>query len=105
MTSGFGGGIAKSGHVCGAVSGAIMVLGLKFAEGETLDEANQATYTKLNLFLHHFKEKHGTIMCRDLIDGLDLNDPDDKAEWKKRNLHDVTCLPVVESAVEIIQNL
>lgn len=105
MASGFGGGIAKNGHVCGAVAGAIMVIGMKYGYGETPDEANSATYIKLNEFLDKFKKVNGSIMCRDLIDGLDLNDPDDREEWKKRNLHDVTCLPVVTSSVEIIETL
>ena len=105
MTSGFGGGIAKHGHVCGAVSGAIIVLGMKYADGGTPDEANAAAYSMVNKFLEEFEKKNSSIMCKDLIDGLDLNDPGDRAEWKSRNLHDVTCLPVVESAVRIIETL
>lgn len=105
FASGFGGGIAKNGHVCGAVSGAVMVIGMKFADGNSSEEANAATYAKLAEFLEKFRKEHKTIMCRDIIDGLDLNNPADREEWKKRNLHDEICLPVVQTAVKLTETL
>ena len=106
LASGFGGGLARNGHVCGAVSGAIMVLGLKYTgESPVPDEANAETFSRVNRFIEEFKAEKGSINCRDLLDGISLMTEEGRAEWKKRNLHDVTCLPVVEKAVEILMKI
>ena len=105
LASGFGGGIGKQGQVCGAVSGAIMVIGLKYAKEAAPDKANTVTHSLVNEFLEEFKKQNPSIICKELIGGLDLNNPEDAAEWKKHNLHDVTCLPAVKSAVRILENL
>ena len=39
ISCGFGAGISKTGNICGAVSGAIMVIGLKFGKAKEGDEA------------------------------------------------------------------
>lgn len=103
LASGFGGGIAKNGHVCGAVSGAVMVMGMKYT-GESLipDEANSKTYERVNRFMEEFIKEKGSINCKDIIDGLELSTPEGRAEWKRRNLHDLICLPVVEKVVDIL---
>ncbi len=105
LAAGFGGGLGKQGHVCGAVSGAIMVIGLKYGKEVAPDKVISESYIQVNKFTEEFKKHHPSIMCKDLIDGLDLNNPDDAAEWKRRNLHDTTCLSAVKSAVRILENL
>jgi len=106
LASGLGGGLAKNGHVCGAVNGAIMVLGLKYAgESNNPGEINGPAIAKANQFIAKFKEINGSINCRELLDGVDLLTEEGQAEWTSRNLHDVTCTPVVQKAVEIILDM
>jgi C_GCAxxG_C_C family probable redox protein len=39
ISCGFGGGISRSGNICSAVSGAIMVIGLKYSKATPEDNA------------------------------------------------------------------
>lgn len=65
---GFGGG-ARAKELCGAVSGAIVALGLANGPGDTSDQAAQdITYAKTLEFNDTFIKMHGSIVCRDLID-------------------------------------
>ncbi len=57
----FGAGF-RSGEVCGAVSGALMGLGLKYGDG------NNRQCNKSKEFLHAFREAHGSILCRELLE-------------------------------------
>lgn len=103
LTSGFGGGLAHNGKVCGAVSGAIMVLGLKYGStGKTPAESKEITFRKVNEFITKFKQEFGSLDCKDLIDGIDLMTEEGRAESKKRNTHDNICSPIVAKAAEII---
>ncbi len=61
ISSAFSGGIALTGNVCGALTGALMSLGLKFG-----DDVNQVNVHAVKL-LDEFKSLHGSIICRDLI--------------------------------------
>ncbi len=62
ISSAFSGGIALTGNVCGALTGALMSLGLKFG-----DDVNQVNVHAVKL-LDEFKSLHGSIVCRELID-------------------------------------
>lgn len=62
ISSAFSGGIALTGNVCGALTGALMSLGLKFG-----DDVNQVNVHAVKL-LDEFKSLHGSIICRELID-------------------------------------
>ena len=57
----FGGGM-RCGEVCGAVTGALMVLGLEYGDAE-----NRKT-GKSKEFLKAFKDTHGSILCRELLE-------------------------------------
>ena len=66
LASPFGGGVAHQGQVCGAVTGALMALGL--ARGSATVEEKDETYRLAEDFIQRFKERHGSILCRELID-------------------------------------
>jgi len=63
IASGFGGGIASSGNVCGALTGAIMALGIKYGGTKMEKDVTQIS-TKL---LNEFKELNGSVLCGELI--------------------------------------
>ena len=56
----FGGGFRR-GEVCGAVSGAIMALGMAYG-----DENNRQC-SKSREFMRAFEEKFGSVLCRELL--------------------------------------
>jgi len=63
IASAFGGGIAQTGNVCGALIGALMVLGFKYGGGE---RGKNCAYVARRL-LNEFKSLNGSIICRELI--------------------------------------
>ena len=66
----FAGGM-REGEVCGAVTGAYMALGLAYCGTDcTSGEGRQAAYTEVTSFNSAFRERHGSLLCRELI-GLD----------------------------------
>lgn len=73
LTDGFGGGM-RSGEICGAVSGAVAVIGLANARVcESADSAKLATRAKTMELTKAFKNKYDELVCRKLITGGRLN--------------------------------
>ena len=68
IATGFGGGI-RDEEVCGAVTGAVMALGLIMGQKDDEDiDAKQKASDLTVEFNRRFKEKHGSLVCRDLKD-------------------------------------
>ncbi|OEF96650.1 hypothetical protein BHF68_07800 [Desulfuribacillus alkaliarsenatis] len=104
IATGFGGGL-RQGEVCGAVTGAIMVIGLRYGhhcEGD--NEAKQETYKLTNQFIEKFKEKHKTIICKELL-GYNVANPDEYAQIKDKQLFTKVCPQFIADAVEILQEM
>ena len=86
---GFGGGMGRLQETCGAVSGAISVLGLSsgFKEGDGRDKINKS-YADIRRLVSDFTQKHGTVRCRDLLDGCDLMTEEGQKTFKDNNLRE-----------------
>lgn len=68
LSSSFGGGMGRMREVCGAVSAMFMIAGL--AKGYTEnnnDEIKAAHYELIQTLAEKFKERNGTIICRELL--------------------------------------
>lgn len=68
--------MGRMGETCGAVTGAFMVVGLKY--GETKAEDNQTrekTYSLIREFVAEFESRNGSVICRELIGG-DISTPE-----------------------------
>lgn len=63
VSAGLGGGVGRLREVCGAVTGATLVLGMKYGPDKT------AVYEKVQEFAAIFKQEMGSIICRDLLAG------------------------------------
>lgn len=100
----FGGG-ARNGEICGAVSGALMVLGLKYGHFDAADsEQKLRAYSIAVEYTKRFKEANGSIVCRDLL-GYDLSRPDEMACIKEKGLFGDVCPKAIKSAVEILEDI
>ena len=97
LAGGFGGG-ARSGELCGAVSGAIMVIGLKY--GKDKPTCNQKTAE----FIKAFKTKNDSIVCRDLL-GYDISTEIGMNEANEKGLFKTTCVDMVTDAVHLLEEL
>lgn len=98
LASPFGGGFARQGHVCGAATGALMAIGLKY--GATTPEGKDEVYKVAQEFIRQFEEKHDSIVCRELID-CDISTPDGFQRGKDRQVFTTICPNLVKDAVEI----
>ncbi|MDD1679621.1 MAG: C-GCAxxG-C-C family protein [Methanomicrobiales archaeon] len=105
VSCGFGAGIARSGNICGAVSGAIMVIGLAYGMARSGDVASkEKTYRAVNDFLREFKRRNGDVDCTPLI-GFDLSDPSQLEMAKERKVVTTRCPRFVKDAAEILDEI
>ena len=70
IASGFGGGMARMREVCGAVSGMFMAEGLLYGSSGLSHEEKAAHYVRLQALAAQFREKNGSILCRELLSGV-----------------------------------
>ena len=89
----FGGGMGL-GQTCGAVTGALMVIGMVWEDKETA--AGRAAD-----FCAQFTHRHGSCMCRDLL-GCDLSKPEQAEQAKAAGQLLQVCPMLVESALCIL---
>lgn len=98
----FGGGMCK-GEVCGACTGALMALGLKYGQCEINDTESKAKTNDVTVkFLEAFSETNGSYMCKELL-GCDLATAEGKEYAREHNLFTEFCPKMVASAVEIAE--
>ncbi|MFA5054868.1 MAG: C-GCAxxG-C-C family protein [Dehalococcoidia bacterium] len=103
MAQGFGGGMGLMGETCGAVTGAFMVIGLKYGRTSVNDdEAKRKTNALVKEFVEKFKAKNGTIECRELL-GCDIGTPEGNRIAKERQLFSTVCPGFVRDAAEILE--
>lgn len=106
LASAFGGGMGRKQHVCGAVTGALMALGLKYGMGLNDPEDKKiATYAKSREFFREFRKINGSIVCSELLDDLDLNNADDYRQIVDQNLFEIKCEKYMADAVKIVERL
>jgi C_GCAxxG_C_C family probable redox protein len=102
---GMAGGIGGLGNVCGAVSGAVIAIGLKTTTEDNIYdmEAGFKTMEIVREFVARFEEEHSSIQCRELI-GYDISSKEKSALAMKENAFE-KCPGYVESAVNILDEL
>jgi C_GCAxxG_C_C family probable redox protein len=104
MASGFGGGMRRA-EVCGAVTGGLMMLGLKYGQAldgpkEDMDRAKKLTLE----FEKRFEQEFDSILCRDIL-GYDLTKEDEHAIIVEKNLTKIICPKAVKTAVRILEEM
>jgi C_GCAxxG_C_C family probable redox protein len=98
----FGAGMARRGEVCGAVTGALMALGL--AQGSDTPEGKEASYQLGQDFLRRFEKKHSSILCRELIN-CDIRSAEGLERARSQGVFTSVCPQLIRTAVEITQTL
>lgn len=103
MASSFGGGMGRMREVCGAVSGMFLVAGYLYGYADPKDfQAKKEHYARIQELAEAFREKHGSIVCRELlgVEGKDHSpNPSERTKeyYKKR-----PCPDVVAAAAHIL---
>jgi C_GCAxxG_C_C family probable redox protein len=105
LGSGFGGGMGAMAETCGAVTGAFMVLGLKYGSNCASDkEAKLNTYLLVREFAKKFKDRNGSILCKDLI-GCDISTAEGYQAAKEKGFFSTVCPKIVQDAAEILEEM
>lgn len=101
----FGGGLAGRAETCGAVTGALMVLGLKYGKRQPEDNpAKEKTYAAAGEFIRRFEARHGSILCRDLL-GYNMSIPEEYAAAREAGAFRAACPGLVREAALILEDL
>jgi len=101
----FGGGMGGTGNVCGAATGALMVIGLKCSVKDAADLATKAEAHRIaREFLARFKARNGSLLCRDLT-GCDLTAPEGHKQFLESGRRETVCGKAIRDAAEIIEEL
>jgi C_GCAxxG_C_C family probable redox protein len=105
VAAALGGGLARSGETCGAASGALVVIGLKYGRIEADDEeAKERAYRIGGEFLERFKSRAGSTVCRELL-GYDVSDPEQRQLGKEKGISTSICPRLVQDAAEILEQI
>ena len=100
----FGSGMRK-GEVCGACTGALMVLGLLYGQSCIGDQDGRQRSNVLNdLMMNRFKERNGSYICNDLL-GYDISTTEGAQRAREEGLFTDFCPKMVESAVDILEEI
>jgi C_GCAxxG_C_C family probable redox protein len=105
VSAAFGGGLGRQGEVCGAVSGALMVIGL--AHGQTdpqQKEAKEHTYQLTRRFIAEFTRRTGALHCSDLL-GCQIGTPEGLQQAQEQSLFKTVCPRLVAEASQILDEI
>ncbi len=106
LSSSFGGGMGRLREVCGTVSGALMALGtLCGYDDPTVPGAKAAHYRLVQEYARRFREKNGSIVCRELLKNVPVTpggvpEPRTPEFYARR-----PCLRLAGEAAEILDDM
>ena len=105
VAGGFGGGMGRMAGTCGAVTGAIMVLGLKFASTTPGDvKGKENAYAAAREFAHRFNGRNVTLLCRELLE-CDISTPEGMKRAQEEGIIKQRCPKFISDAAEILDQL
>lgn len=97
--------MGRKQEVCGAVTGALLVLGLQAGYEEPTDKAGkERVYSLGRTFQDRFAAVHGSVVCRELL-GVDLMTPDGQREFGTQELGTRVCQECVATADRLVREL
>lgn len=104
LSSSFGGGMGRLREVCGAVSSIFAIAGLKYGyTSPNNDEIKAKHYELIQSLAEKFKDKYGTIVCRDLLELPEGSDSPTPSKRTEEYYQTRPCEAFVRFAAEIIE--
>ncbi len=98
-------GIGRKGEVCGALSGGVMGLGLRFGRSTAEEEdGERRPYWFSTELADRFREQLGHVRCEDLL-GLDLSLAEDFRTYHERGLWETTCRDIIKVATRLAYDM
>lgn len=100
----FGGGMRR-GEVCGACTGALMVLGSLYGQHNLADKDSRETSNEVaDRMTMGFAETCGSCVCKDIL-GYDISTPEGKQQAKEKKLFEERCPQMVANAVAVLEKI
>ena len=105
VACGLGSGMGRSGNICGAISGGMLVLGLKYGMTDPdSPEDKKLTYQKVCELLDKVIAKQKFTNCTDLM-GVDIGTEEGLQEAKDKDLSNKVCSKIVGDVARILEEL
>jgi len=104
IATAFGGGIGRCGSICGALTGGVMALGIKYGTNEPSLEKRLKAYELAQKLFKRFEKQHGSVLCRELI-GYDLSVPEELEQARKAKVSEEKCVNFIRKTVETLLEL
>jgi len=106
VATGLGGGMGRRGEVCGAVTGGILALGLRYGRGGQQDRSvTEQAYYKTQAMMAAFERMLGACTCRTLLGGCDLQTAEGQRLFRENDLIHKTCARCVQTVSEILAGM
>lgn len=105
LSCAYGSGVARAGETCGAVSGALMAIGLAHGSAAAGDHAaKERTYALARELRDTFRDREGSLLCRELI-RFDLSTAAGLKAASESGVFQERCPAFVRSAAELVAGL
>lgn len=105
IATGFGAGVGRKGEVYGALSGAVMGLGLRFGRSRFEEqEGGRRPYWFASELVERFRARLGQARCGDLL-GLDLSDPKGLQAYREAGMWEKRCRGIISEAAGLAHDL
>ena len=105
LTAAFGAGINYRGEMCGAVSAALLLIGLKSKKLDGLDELKKEMVKEYcDKFIQEFKEQNNGVLCKKLLNA-DLSVAEELEKARKNDIFSGICPGLVRSSAVILEKL
>jgi len=106
LSVGFGAGMGRKQEICGAISGAIMVLGLKYGnDGNSTKEKTNNVYKKVQCLIERFTKEKGTVKCIELLNNCNLSTDEGQEYFNNNNLKESICCECVALTCKILEEI
>lgn len=100
----FGSGMRK-GEVCGACTGALMVLGILYGYADPKNQKSKQTADEVNdRMMDRFAQVCGSCLCKGIL-GYDVSTPEGKQHAREENLFREVCPQMVKNAVNVLEDI
>lgn len=104
VAAGFGGGMGRCGSICGALTGGVIALSVRFGTNEPSAEGRRKLYERVQDFYRRFEKENGSVLCRSLI-GYDLSNPLELEKAHKAKVSEEKCPFFIRNAMQILLDI
>ena len=104
VATGFAAGVARTGQICGAFSGAVMGLGIKYGRDEPITPPKGRVYWFSRDLAEDFLKNYGSLTCEGVL-GLNIDEPADYEEYRSRNMWGTRCRGLISGATGLAYDI